>query len=54
MINKARDCIYSVSKSKLGCTLLDLDFVAAFDFDYQFLMIVTLSYMKQGCRVANI
>ena len=31
MINAARDCIYSVSKSKLGCALLDLDFVAAFD-----------------------
>ena len=31
MINKARDCIFSVSKSKLGCALLDLDFIAAFD-----------------------
>ena len=31
MINKARDCIYAVSKSKLGCAMLDLDFVAAFD-----------------------
>ena len=31
MINNARDCIYAVSKSKLGCALLDLDFVAAFD-----------------------
>ena len=31
MINQARDCIFSVSKSKLGCALLDLDFVAAFD-----------------------
>ena len=30
-INKARDCIQSVSKSKKGCALLDLDFVAAFD-----------------------
>ena len=32
MINKARDCIFAVSKSKLGCALLDLDFVAAFDY----------------------
>ena len=32
MINKARDCIYAVSKSKLGCAILDLDFVAAFDY----------------------
>ena len=32
MINSARDCIYSVSKSKVGCALLDLDFVAAFDY----------------------
>ena len=32
MINKARDCIYAVSKSKKGCALLDLDFVAAFDY----------------------
>ena len=31
MINQARDCIFSVSKSKLGCAILDLDFVAAFD-----------------------
>ena len=31
MINKARDCIYAVSKSKMGCAFLDLDFVAAFD-----------------------
>ena len=31
MINKARDCIHSVSKSKIGCALLDLDFIAAFD-----------------------
>ena len=31
MINQARDCIYSVSKSKLGCAILDLDFIAAFD-----------------------
>ena len=32
MINKARDCIFAVSKSKLGCALLDLDFMAAFDY----------------------
>ena len=31
MINQARDCIQAVSKSKLGCALLDLDFFAAFD-----------------------
>ena len=31
MINKARDCIFSVSKSKLGCAIMDLDFIAAFD-----------------------
>jgi hypothetical protein len=31
MINKARDSIQAVSKSKQGCALLDLDFVAAFD-----------------------
>ena len=31
MINKARDSIYAVSKSKQGCALLDLDFIAAFD-----------------------
>ena len=30
-INKARDCIQSVTKSKKGCAILDLDFVAAFD-----------------------
>ena len=32
MINKARDCIFAVSKSKQGCAILDLDFVAAFDY----------------------
>ena len=31
-IKKARDCINAVSKSKKGCALVDLDFVAAFDF----------------------
>ena len=31
-INKARDCIYAVSKSNQGCAILDLDFRAAFDF----------------------
>ena len=31
MINKARDSIYAVSKSKQGCALLDLDFKASFD-----------------------
>jgi hypothetical protein len=31
MINKARDSIFAVSKSKQGCALLDLDFIAAFD-----------------------
>ena len=31
-INKARDCINAVSKSKSGCALVDLDFIAAFDF----------------------
>ena len=31
MINQARDCIYTVSKTRQGCALLDLDFVAAFD-----------------------
>ena len=31
-INKARDCINAVSKSKVGCALLDLDFIAAFDY----------------------
>ena len=31
-INKARDCIYNVSKNKTGCAIVDLDFVAAFDF----------------------
>ena len=31
-INKARDCINSVSKSKIGCALIDLDFIAAFDY----------------------
>ena len=31
-INKARDCIYAVSKSNQGCALLDLVFRAAFDF----------------------
>ena len=31
-INKARDCIQAVTKSKTGCALLDLDFVAAFDY----------------------
>ena len=31
MINQARDCIQAVSKSKQGCALLDLDFIAAFD-----------------------
>ena len=32
MINKARDTIFAVSKSKQGCALLDLDFIAAFDY----------------------
>ena len=31
-INKARDCIQAVNKSKKGCALLDLDFEAAFDY----------------------
>ena len=31
-INKARDCINAVSTSKIGCALIDLDFIAAFDF----------------------
>ena len=31
-INKARDCINSVSKSKIGCALVDLDFIATFDY----------------------
>ena len=31
MINQARDCIFAVSKSKLGCAIMDLDFIAAFD-----------------------
>ena len=31
-INKARDCIFAISKSKKGSALLDLDFIAAFDF----------------------
>ena len=31
MINQARDCIFAVSKTKQGCAILDLDFVAAFD-----------------------
>ena len=30
-INKARDCIQAVSKSKAGCDLIDIDFIAAFD-----------------------
>ena len=30
-INRARDCIQAVSKTKKGCALLDLDFQAAFD-----------------------
>jgi hypothetical protein len=30
-INKARDCIQAVGKSKKGSALLDLDFIAAFD-----------------------
>ena len=30
-INKARDCINAVAKSKYGCALVDLDFIAAFD-----------------------
>ena len=32
MINKARDCIFSVSKSNIGCAIVDLDFIAAFDY----------------------
>jgi hypothetical protein len=31
MVNKARDYIFAVSKSKSGCALLYLDFVAAID-----------------------
>ena len=31
-INKARDAIHAVSKSKVGCALLDLDYIAAFDY----------------------
>ena len=30
-INKARDCIQAVAKSKVGCALVDVDFIAAFD-----------------------
>ena len=32
MINKARDSIFAVSKSNKGCAILDLDFIAAFDY----------------------
>ena len=31
-INKARDCIQAVSRTKTGCALVDLDFIAAFDY----------------------
>ena len=31
-INKARDAIYATSKSKLGCGIADMDFMAAFDW----------------------
>ena len=45
-INKARDCIQAVSKSKIGCALLDLDFVAA--FDYTVLECVLMVLRKKG------
>ena len=45
-INKARDCIQAVSKSKIGCALLDLDFVAA--FDYTVLEWVLMVLRKKG------
>ena len=31
-INKARDCINAVSRTKTDCALVDLDFIAAFDY----------------------
>ena len=58
MINAARDCIFSVSKSKLGCALLDLDFVAAFDlqvFSWVFQVMKTKGVPDQViARIKNI
>ena len=31
-IAKARDAIQAVTKSKAGCAILDLDYMAAFDY----------------------
>ena len=50
MINKARDCIQSVSKSKLGCAMLDLDFVAAFDFQvFSEAVISCIAHLYEDC-----
>ena len=58
MINQARDCILSVSKSKLGCALLDLDFVAAFDmqvFSWVFAVLKAKGVSEQVIsRIKNI
>jgi hypothetical protein len=47
MIIKARDCIFAVSKSKLGCALLELDFVAAFDYQ-------VFSWVFDGLRAKGV
>ena len=56
-INKARDCINAVSRSSAGYALLDLDFIAA--FDYTVFSWVFAVLRAKGCsemvisRVAN-
>ena len=57
-INKARDCINTVSKTKKGCALIDLDFVAAFDltvFDWVFKVMRAKGVSEQVIsRLSNI
>ena len=58
MINQARDCIQAVSKSKIGCALLDLDFVAAFDlevFSWVFAVLISKGVCEEVIsRIKNI
>ena len=49
MINKARDSIFAVSKSKQGCALLDLDFMAAFDKQVISWVKNIRECLRQGC-----
>ena len=52
-INKARDCIHAVSTSKTGCALIDLDFIAAFDFTVLSWVFMVMSSMGVHEEVIN-